>query len=63
MFIDVCKKLKIMKGSDAIGLGESLFPLVNMFNVIIAMSCYMIDIVMFFAAAAPRAMEKSKMRA
>ncbi|KAF8091191.1 hypothetical protein N665_0451s0004 [Sinapis alba] len=34
MFIDVCKKLKIMKGSDAIGL-----------------------------AAAPRAMEKSKMRA
>uniref|UniRef100_A0A1J3D1A1 Auxin-responsive protein n=1 Tax=Noccaea caerulescens TaxID=107243 RepID=A0A1J3D1A1_NOCCA len=34
MFIDVCKKLKIMKGSDAIGL-----------------------------AAAPRAMEKTKMRA
>ncbi|CAN6854885.1 hypothetical protein Bca4012_041532 [Brassica carinata] len=34
MFIDVCKKLKIMKGADAIGL-----------------------------AAAPRAMEKSKMRA
>ncbi|CAF1716917.1 hypothetical protein HID58_084922 [Brassica napus] len=34
MFIDVCKKLKIMKGPDAIGL-----------------------------AAAPRAMEKSKMRA
>ncbi|KAG7539330.1 PB1 domain [Arabidopsis suecica] len=34
MFIDVCKKLKIMKGCDAIGL-----------------------------AAAPRAMEKSKMRA
>ncbi|CAN8264216.1 unnamed protein product [Cochlearia groenlandica] len=34
MFVDVCKKLKIMKGCDAIGL-----------------------------AAAPRAMEKSKMRA
>ncbi|KAF3525636.1 hypothetical protein F2Q69_00050080 [Brassica cretica] len=55
MFIVVCKKLKIMKGCNAIGLVRT--------GIKMGWQLFDDDHLLPFVTAAPRAMEKSKMRA